>query len=103
LSMGMYFTLGEAWFDDVWFGPARMKLKLRVSGEGEQLEKLTVFHDGVEEPVYVSTDDPACSAGQPLPEPFEATVDVPSGGSYLVVAKTVDGDLHRVRFTGEGQ
>lgn len=104
LSMGMYFTPGEAWFDDVWFGPARMKLKLRVSGEGEELEKLTVFQDGVEDPVYVSTDDPATEPGQPLTEPFEVTViDLPSGGSYLIVAKTADGDLHRVRFPGEGQ
>ncbi|MBD3292444.1 MAG: hypothetical protein GF393_05940 [Armatimonadia bacterium] len=103
LSMGMYFTPGEAWFDDVWFGPARMSLKLRVSGEGEALEKVTIFQDGVEEPVYVSTDDPACPADEPLPEPFEVTVDAPSGGSFLIVAKTVDGDLHRVRFPGEGQ
>ena len=104
LSMGLYFTPGEVWLDDISFGPAQVDLKLRVSGDGEPLEKVTVFQDGVEAPVYVSTDDPACAAGEPLPEPFEVTVPgVPVDGSYLIVAKTVDGDLHRVRFPEEAR
>ncbi len=104
LSMGLYFTPGEVWFDDVSFGPAQVDLKLRVSGDGEQLEKVTVFQDEVEAPVYSSTDDPTCPAGRPLPEPFEVTVpDVPADGSYLIVAKTVGGELHRVHFPEEAQ
>lgn len=102
LSMGMYFTPGEAWFDDVWFGPAVVDMKLRAIREGEQLAEVTVFQDGVVEPVYASANDPAVGADDPLPEPFEVTVPgVATDGSYLIVAKTVAGDLHRVRFPEE--
>ncbi len=104
LSMGIYFTPGEAWFDDVWFGPAAVDLKLRVDGEGEQIAQVTVFQDGVEEPLYDSGDDPAAGPDHPLRDPFEATVPgVATGGSYLIVAKTGGGNLHRVHFPEEAQ
>lgn len=102
LSMGIYFTPGEAWFDDVWFGPATFDLKLRVSGEGEQLQQVRVLREGVETPVYTSADDPSCPPGRPLAEPFEVTVeDVATAGAYEIVATTIAGETHRVRFSGE--
>lgn len=102
LSMGIYFTPGEAWFDDIWFGPARVDLNVRVTGDGETISQLTVFQDGVEEPLYSSEEDPACPADGPVPEPFEVTVsDVATDGSYLVAARTAEGELHRVRFPRE--
>ena len=103
LSMGMYFTPGEAWFDDAWFGPAKIDLKLRVSGEGDELQSVKVFQDGVEEPAYESEEDPRCPPGELLMEPFETTVAVDVEGSYLIVAKTLGGDLQRVRFPEEGE
>jgi hypothetical protein len=104
LSMGIYFTPGEAWFDDIWFGAAQLDLDIRVTGGGERIAKLKVFQDGVEEPVYSSEDDPDCPAEGPLPEPFEVTVsDVAADGSYLIAATTVEGELHRVRFPREAR
>jgi len=104
LSMGMYFTPGEIWFDDVWFGPAQVDLKITVAGEGKQLASVTVLQDGTEEPVYSSEDDPRCPPGRPLTEPFEATVEgISSGGSYTIIAGTADGDVHRVRFPREDE
>ncbi|NLO05867.1 MAG: hypothetical protein GX131_08580 [candidate division WS1 bacterium] len=104
LSMGMYFTPGEAWFDDIWFGPAELDLTVRVTGEGQQIASLTVLREGVEAPVYRSADDPACPAGQPLPDPFEVTIEgVDMRGTYTIVAETTAGEEHRVLFPGEAQ
>lgn len=104
LSMGMYFTPGEAWFDDVWFGPARVDMALRVSGEGEQIAKVVVVPEGSDEPVYSSEDDPSCPPGRPLAEPFDVTVeDIDMAAEYEIIAETADGDLHRFSFPGEAQ
>ncbi len=104
LSMGMYFTPGEVWFDDVWFGPATLDLIIRVAGGGEQVGKLTVFDEDEVDPVYVSTNDPRCPVGGLLPDPFEVRLeDVRADARYLIVAKTADGDLTRARFPEEAR
>jgi hypothetical protein len=104
LSMGLYFTPGEVWFDDVWFGRATMQMRLNVSGEGERLESLRVLREGSATPLYSSASDPNCPAGQPLPEPFTVTLDaVPTDGDYVIEAKTVGGELQRIRFPEEAE
>ena len=43
ISLGMYFTPGEAWFDDVWVGLAETDLTVKVMPEtGESLRKVVV-------------------------------------------------------------
>lgn len=102
LSMGIYFTPGEAWFDEVSFRPATMNMTVQVRGEGEQIARLTVFEADQVEPVYRSDRDPDFADAEALPDPFEITLeDLPSGGDYLIVAKTVDDTLHRVHFPEE--
>ncbi|GEM_PF-3179332 len=104
LSMGLYFTPGEVWFDDVWFGPATVQMTLNVSGEGERLESVKILRDGSATPVYNSANDPNCPTGQPLPEPFKVTLDaVASDGVYMIEAKTVGGELQRIRFPEEAE
>ncbi len=104
LSMGMYFSPGEAWFDDVWFGPAEFDLRVRVNAQGARIERVTVFDRDEEEPLYTSSEDAAYPAARPLPDPFEARIPrARNGRTYLAVARTADGELFRAYFPEEAQ
>ena len=55
LSLGMYFTPGSAWFDDVWFGLAETTLLVTVQcAQGERVQRVLVTRTGADKAVFDS-------------------------------------------------
>ena len=93
LSLGIYFTPGEAWFDDIWAGVAETDLHVSVkAGPGEGLERVTVRKAGEAKPVF----DSGPLRGAPT---FETTVKAqPTDAEYEVEVPLADGKVLRQRY-----
>ena len=84
VSLGMYFTAGEVWFDDVSLTVAETHLRVRVRGP-QGIRQVTVFRVGSEKPLWQS---PTLAPGQAT---FQHTLSVPATGRYRVVATSSSG------------
>jgi hypothetical protein len=93
LSLGIYFTPGEVWFDDIWAGVAETDLHVSVkAGPGEGLERVTIRKAGEAKPVF----DSGPLRGAPT---FETTVKAqPTDAEYEVEATLADGKVLRQRY-----
>jgi hypothetical protein len=87
LSLGLYFTPGEAWFDDLWAGLAQTDLTISVkAAPGETLKGVMVTRSNSDKPAFTS---PALAAGatsfdtvlkaQPTDERYTVTVMLGGG------------------------
>jgi hypothetical protein len=92
LSLGIYFTPGEAWFDDIWVGLAETDLRVSVkAGPGEVLERVVVRAVG--EPKPVADSKPLQGATT-----FETTLKAQrSDKEYEVEVTLADGKVIRQR------
>jgi hypothetical protein len=93
LSLGIYFTPGEAWFDDIWAGVAETDLHVSVkAGPVEGLERVTVRNAAGAKPVF----DSGLLRGAPS---FETIVKAqPTDAEYEVEATLADGKVVRQHY-----
>ena len=93
LSLGIYFTPGEAWFDDIWVGLAETDLRVSVkAGPDEKLERVTVRKADEAKPVF----DSGALRGAPT---FETSVKAqPTDAEYEVEAALSDGKILKQRY-----
>lgn len=96
LSLGSYFSPGEAWFDDISLAPATTVLKVTVMPWGAPLTGVRVVDDAGEQ-VYASPEM------ERIPDVFEFEVEsVDASRSYEVIATHRDGTETRVAYPAPG-
>lgn len=96
LSLGSYFSPGEAWFDDISLVPTTTDLKVTVIPWGAPLTGVRVVDDAGEQ-VYASP------AMERIPDVFEFAVEgVDASRSYVVIATHKDGKETRAAYPAPG-
>ncbi len=96
LSLGSYFSPGEAWFDDISLAPTSTDLKITVMPWGAPLTGVRVVDDAGEQ-VYASPEM------ERIPDVFEFAVEgVDASRSYEVIATHRDGNETRVAYPALG-
>ena len=93
ISLGIYFTPGEAWFDDIWFGRAETDLQVSVApAPGEALKRVIVRKVGSEKPVFDRALADATT-------PFSTQIaNQPADAEYEVEVTLADGRVVRQRY-----
>lgn len=96
LSLGAYFSPGEAWFDDIYFTPLTTDLQITVRAQDTHPIAVEVRGAGGE--VVFATEPDA-----ELPADFSVTVeDLPADDVYTVTVKTADGQTVTKRYPDDG-
>lgn len=97
LSLGLYFQAGEAYFDDLWAGPAETDLTLSVkAAPDETLQKIIVTRKESSQPVFVSPALPAEAKA------FETLLkSQPTDDVYTVAVTLADGRTIQKQYPEE--
>ena len=98
-SLGIFFTPGEAAFDDLWAGLGETELAVTVkAGEGETLRRVTVTPIGSDKPVF---DSKPLAGGT---REFETKLaGQPTDNIYEVAATLEDGKVVTARYPEAGE
>lgn len=96
VSLGMYFTAGEVWYDDISVFRATTDLSVKVNGNGQELSRVRVLAKGAQQPVF---DSEALPAGT---RTFERSIPAASTENhYVLEVTTSDGKVQLKSYPEE--